>query len=93
LERAKEAAGPVKEIYNALGFSYFQLKDYDRAIENLSLAVAIDPHSAIDFASLGASYREKGDAGRAITMYEKALTLDPSLTSAQENLERLKGKP
>jgi len=93
LERAKEAARPVKEIYNALGFSYFQLKDYDRAIENLSLAVAIDPHSAIDFASLGASYREKGDASKAITMYEKALTLDPSLTSAQENLERLKGKP
>ena len=93
LERAKEAAGPVKEIYNALGFSYFQLKDYDRAIENLSMAVEIDPYSAIDFASLGASYREKGDAGKAITMYERALTLDPNMTSALENLERLKGKP
>jgi ribosomal protein S12 methylthiotransferase accessory factor len=91
LERAKEAAGPVKEIYNALGFSYFQLKDYDQAIHNLSRAVEIDPHSAIDFASLGASYREKGDTTKAIAMYEKALTLDPTITSAQENLERLKG--
>jgi tetratricopeptide (TPR) repeat protein len=92
LERAKGAAGPVKEIYNALGFSYFQLKDYDGAIENLSMAVEIDPHSAIDYASLGASYREKGDDSKAMSMYEKALTLDPGMTYARENLERLKGK-
>jgi tetratricopeptide (TPR) repeat protein len=98
LERAKDAAGPVKEtgpvkeIYNALGFSYFQLKDYDRAIENLSMAVEIDPHSAIDYASLGASYREKGDDSKAMSMYEKALTLDPDMTYARENLERLKGR-
>ncbi len=90
LERVKDAAGPVKEIYNALGFSYFQLKDYDRAIENLSKAVEIDPHSAIDYASLGASYREKGDTSKAMAMYEKAVTLDPGMISARENLERLK---
>ncbi len=93
LERAKEAAGPVKEIYNALGFSYFQLKDYDKAIESLSMAVEIDPYSAIDYASLGSSYREKGDINTAIAMYEKALTLDPNMTSARENLEKLKGEP
>jgi tetratricopeptide (TPR) repeat protein len=93
LERAKEAAGPVKEIYNALGFSYFQLKDYDSAIENLTRAVEIDPESAVDYASLGSSYREKGNINMAIAMYEKALTLDPDMTSAWENLEVLKGKP
>ena len=93
LERAKEAAGPVKEIYNALGFSYFQLKDYDKAIENLSRAVEIDPYSAIDYASLGSSHREKGDINMAIAMYEKALTLDPNMTSARENLKKLKRKP
>jgi len=93
LERAKEAAGPVKEIYNALGFSYFQLKDYDKAIENLSRAVEIDPYSSIDYASLGSNYREKGDINMAIAMYEKALALDPNMTPAKENLEKLKGKP
>jgi ribosomal protein S12 methylthiotransferase accessory factor len=90
LEKAKEIAPDVKEIYNALGFSYFQLKDYDRAIENLRRAVEIDPDSAIDYASLGANYREKGNADMAIAMYEKALALDPTMTSARENLERLK---
>ncbi|MBE9580563.1 MAG: tetratricopeptide repeat protein, partial [Proteobacteria bacterium] len=82
-----------KEIYNAIGFSCFQLKDYDKAIENLRIAVELDPHSAVDYASLGANYREKGDTNLAIAMYEKALALDPSIASARENLERLKNKP
>jgi len=90
LERAKREAGQVKEIYNALGFSYFQLKDYDKAIENLKVAVELDPCSAIDYASLGANYREKGDTDMAAAMYERALELDPSLAVARQNLERLK---
>ena len=92
LERAKETAGHVKEIYNALGFAYFKLKDYDKAIENLSRAVEMDPDSAIDYASLGSNYREKGDTNKAIAMYEKALALDPSLTFAREGLQKLKAQ-
>ncbi|MDY6838017.1 MAG: tetratricopeptide repeat protein [Thermodesulfobacteriota bacterium] len=90
LERAKHEAGQVKEIYNALGFSYFQLKDYDKAIENLKVAVELDPYSAIDYASLGANYRERGDMDMAAAMYERALKLDPDLAVARENLERLR---
>lgn len=89
LEKAKETAGNVKEVYNSLGFSYFKLKDYDRSIENLKMAVEIDPFSAIDYASLGSNYREKGDLNMAIEMYEKALALDPGMISVKENLERL----
>ncbi|MBC2694629.1 MAG: tetratricopeptide repeat protein [Desulfobacteraceae bacterium] len=89
LEKAKETAGNVKEVYNALGFSYFKLKDYDKSIENLKIAVEIDPFSAIDYASLGSNYREKGDLYMAIGMYEKALTLDPGMSSVREHLERL----
>ena len=90
LEKAKETAGDVKEIYNALGFSYFKLKDYDKSIENLKMAVEIDPFSAIDYASLGSNYREKGELNMAIGMYEKALALDSGIASVRENLERLK---
>ena len=90
LEKAREAAGNMKEIYNALGFSYFKIKNYDKSVENLKIAVEIDPFSAIDYASLGSNYREKGDFNMAIKMYEKALTLDPEMASVKENLERLK---
>lgn len=90
LGRARHKAGGVREIYSALGFSYFQMKDYDRAIEHLKMAVELDPHSAMDYASLGANYREQGDMNTAIAMYNKALALDPSMTSAKDNLERLK---
>ena len=92
LEKAGEKAGRVKEIYNTLGFSYFQLKNYDKSIENLTTAVEIDPYSALDYASLGSNYREKGAFDMAIVMYEKALTLDPDMILARENLERLKKK-
>jgi len=90
LERAKQEAGQVKEIYNTLGFSYFQLENYDKAIENLKVAVELDPSSAIDYASLGANYRERGDTDMAVAMYERALELDPGLAVARENLERLR---
>jgi len=89
LEKAKETAGKVKEVYNSLGFSYFKLKDYDKSIENLKIAVEIDPFSAIDYASLGSNYREKGDLNMAIGMYEKALSLDPGMASVRENLEKI----
>ncbi len=89
LERARETENNVKEIYNALGFSYFMIKNYDKSIENLKIAVEIDPFSAIDYASLGSNYREKGDLNMAIGMYEKALALDPGMISVRENLERL----
>ncbi len=92
LEMAKEKAGPVREVYSALGFSCFQLKEYEKAIENLTAAVEIGPDSAIDYASLGANYREKGDIRSAIAMYEKALALDPTITSARENLAKLRAQ-
>jgi len=90
LEKAKAMAGHVKEIFSTLGFSCFQLKDFDRAIENLKQAVALDPFSAMDYASLGANYREKGDRTEAIAMFEKALELDPTIDAARQNLERLR---
>lgn len=92
LEKAGETAGHMKEIYNALGFSYFQLKNYDKSIKNLNAAVEIDPYSAVDYASLGSNYREKGDFDKAIVMYEKALALDPDMIPARENIERLHRK-
>jgi len=89
LEKAEKLAGRVKEIYNALGFSYFKLKNYDKSIQNLLIAIDIDPCSAMDFASLGSNYREKGDFEKAIVMYEKALEMDPDMTVAMENLKKL----
>ena len=93
LERARAADGELKEIYSALGFSYFQLKDYNKAIAHLNRAVEIGPASAMDYASLGANYREKGDRQKAIAMFEKAHALDPSMTTARKNLERLRRRP
>jgi tetratricopeptide (TPR) repeat protein len=92
LNKAGRQGDGVKEVWSALGFSYFQLKDFDRAISSLQRAVALDPLSAVDYASLGANYREKKDFSMALAMFEKALALDPGLTSAAENIKRLRRK-
>ncbi len=83
-------AGSVSQIHSMLGFSYFQIQDYDMAVENLQVAIELDPDSAVDYASLGANYREKGDIKKAVSMFEKSLQIDPTLTVAEENLKRLR---
>ena len=90
LEKARDLAGDIKEIYSMLGFSYFRLNDYDKAIDNLQRAVELDPGSAVDYASLAANYREKGDVETAVSMFEKALEIDPDLAHAQAGLEELR---
>jgi ribosomal protein S12 methylthiotransferase accessory factor len=51
--------------------------------------VEINPGSAIDWASLGSNLRDLGRIDEAIEMYEKALSLDPSIGFARENLAKL----
>jgi ribosomal protein S12 methylthiotransferase accessory factor len=52
-------------------------------------AVEIDPGSGIDWANLGSNLRDLGQIEQAVAMYRKALSLDPTLGFARENLARL----
>ena len=52
-------------------------------------AIEIDPTSAIDYANIASNLRDKGDTEAAITMYRKALSLDPTIDFARESLKRL----
>jgi ribosomal protein S12 methylthiotransferase accessory factor len=79
------------DIYNLMGFCHFKLKEHERAIENFAKALDLNPGSAIDYANIGSNYREMGDKEKAITFYEIALSIDPSIGFARESLERLKG--
>ena len=78
------------DIYNLMGFCHFKLREHEKAIENFAKAIDLNPGSAIDYANIGSNYREMGDAEKAITFYEIALSIDPSIDFARESLERLK---
>jgi len=85
-----EAVEPKsQELWNLAGFCHFKLCEYDEAIECFEKAIEIDPGSAIDYANIGSNLRDKGDAEGAITMYQKALSLDPTIEFARDSLQRL----
>jgi ribosomal protein S12 methylthiotransferase accessory factor len=51
--------------------------------------VALDPGSAIDYANIASNYRDLGKTDEAIHYYELALSLDPSIDFARDNLAKL----
>ncbi len=78
------------DIYNLMGFCHFKLKQHEQAIENFARVLDLNPGSAIDYANIGSNYREMDEKEKAIYFYEVALSIDPSIEFARENLERLK---
>ena len=79
------------DIYNLMGFCHFKLQEHEAAIENFKKVIALDPSSAIDYANIGANYRQMGEKEKAIRYYQMALTLDDSIEFAKQGLEELKG--
>ena len=58
-------------------------------VQMFERAVEIDPRSAIDWANLGSNLRDLGRIDEAIAMYKKALSLDPTIGFARQNLAKL----
>ncbi|MFW6333800.1 MAG: YcaO-like family protein [Desulfosalsimonas sp.] len=80
------------DLFNLAGFCHYMMKQHEAAIENFARAVELNPSSAIDYANLAVNYRESGDTETAVAYFRIALELDPALTVAKDNLERLTGK-
>jgi len=89
LQKALAAEKDRLEVYNLMGFCYFKIKDYDRAIECFVKAIEIDPLSAIDWANLGVNLKAKGEKEKAILILKKALSLDPTIGFARKHLNEL----
>jgi tetratricopeptide (TPR) repeat protein len=92
-EKADEIQPGSYELWNLKGFCHFKQRNHDEAIACFQRAIEIDPASAIDYANIGSNLRDKGDVEGAVTMYRKALSLDPSIEFARDNLKRLQGSP
>jgi Flp pilus assembly protein TadD len=62
----------------------------DRAIEDCTAALCIDPKDADAYNNRGVAYAMKKDYRRARADYEKALQIDPNDWSANYDLQELK---
>lgn len=67
------------------GLKYDIDKDYDKAIEAFSKAIALKPDYAYAYTNRGLAYHNKGQYDRAIEDYNKAIALDPNDAEAYNN--------
>jgi len=88
-----EAIDPQRtDIHNLKGFCHFKMKNHEQAVASFKRVIELDPSSGIDYANVASNLRELGRREDAVFYYEQALSIDPTLDFARDNLERLKGQ-
>ncbi len=75
------------DAYYNRGRSYYNKKDYDRAIAEYNQALRLDPNYVYAYNNRGLVYYNLKDYDRAIADYNQALKLDPHYTAAYNNRE------
>ena len=68
---------PYAMNYNNRGLAYFDIGEFDKAIEYFNKAIRLAPEFTIAYYNRGYAYNEKGDYDRAIGDYNKAVVLKP----------------
>jgi len=60
-----------------LGFTHLVLRQWDRAVEEMEIAVSLNPNYADSVVGLAVVYRSVGRVEEALSMLEKAMRLNP----------------
>ena len=68
------------------GIAYRGQKNYPQALEQMNIALTLNPNSAMVYNNLGTIYTEMADYKKAIENYEKALKLTPDFEIVKKNL-------
>jgi len=71
--------------FNSRGIAYDSKKDYDRAIQDYTEAIRLNPSYAYAFNNRGGAYGDKKEYDRAIQDYDQAIRLNPSYALAFNN--------
>ncbi len=82
--RTISAEDMAKEWFEK-GLKYDIDKDYDKAIEAFTKAIALKSDYAYAYTNRGLVYHNKGQYDRAIEDYNKAIVLDPNDAEAYNN--------
>lgn len=75
--------------HNKRGNALYDKGEYDRAIEEYTRAIRLDPNFAIAYNSRGIAWYEKGEYDRAIEDFTGAIRLDPESADAYNSRGRV----
>lgn len=93
-EVAKSVVEPVAQYYEEqgkpsyqanfyLGSIYYNLEDYDKALEELTTSIVSNPTDPITLHLLGLTYAKKDNQVKALENFEKSIKLDPNSENAR----------
>lgn len=77
------------DIYNMMGVCFFKKEEFAQAVKSFERAVELNPASAMDYANLGVNHRRLGNNDEALHFFTLALSLDPSIEFARQQLADL----
>jgi tetratricopeptide (TPR) repeat protein len=73
----------VGDAYINRGQHYYEIKEYDRAIEDFNHAIPLKPRWVeMAYGNRGNAYYAKGDDEKAIDSYDQAIAIDKNYSSA-----------
>jgi tetratricopeptide (TPR) repeat protein len=77
------------EVHELLGLTYASMSENAKALNELQLAVQLQPGSAVAHTNLGAMLLHSGKAGQAAAQFRKALQIEPANYDANHDLGEL----
>jgi len=89
LMKAEELEPTNEKILVQIGEVYFELDNFDRAIEYFKKATEINPSSIPAWFQLAKSYEEKQDFQQSIDSYAKVVEINPDNVLGYYNLARI----
>ena len=78
------------EAWNKRATAYFVLGEYEKSLADCDQVMTRNPYHWGALSGYGMIYAELDQPGRAVEYFEKALAVNPNLTSVQGALETLK---
>ncbi len=88
--KSQELGNETLDLHYNLGFTYYMLKDYDRAKKNYRLVLDADPRDTDVRYNLARIYEKEKDWDAAIREYQAILKFDPDDSGTRDRLELLK---
>src|SRR6266487_5969350 len=81
IKAARDRSERLAETFNSRGIAYRLKGDYDRAIQDYSQAIKLNPKFAVAYNNRGVAHERKSEYDRAIVDYDQAIKLKPSAES------------